>query len=129
MRNEFVCLPYILATAVGLVLVAGAKSQTSSSETGIVVNDVTRLNPIHVEGVYSVQSVDDVRAVLEKARREHRKVSIAGKRHSQGGQTAYPQGMVLDMTHFNKILGLDQSTKVIAVQSGATWEQVQNYAN
>ena len=33
------------------------------------------------------------------------------------------------MTHFNKILGLNRQTKTIAVQSGATWEEIQDYAN
>ena len=41
----------------------------------------------------------------------------------------YDDALVLDMLTFNKILALDTKTKVITVQSGATWEQIQNYAN
>ena len=56
-------------------------------------------------------------------------MSIAGKRHSQGGQTSIKGGVVLDMTAFNKILKLDRETKVITVESGVTWGQIQDYVN
>jgi FAD/FMN-containing dehydrogenase len=56
-------------------------------------------------------------------------VSIAGKKHSQGGQTSITGGIVLDMTAFNHILHLDQNTKVITVESGVTWGQIQDYVN
>ena len=94
-----------------------------------LVNDVSRLNPILVRKVYPVREVEQIRSVLSTAREEHLKVSIAGKRHSQGQQTAHEGGLVLDMTHFNKVLGLNRQTKTITVQSGATWEEIQDYAN
>lgn len=106
-----------------------AQTQVPAVQKNDSVNDVSRLNPISVRQVYQVRTEDDVRAVLARAAREHLKVSIAGKRHSQGGQTAHPDGLVLDMTGFNQILGLDKQTKIVTVQSGATWEQVQDYAN
>jgi len=33
------------------------------------------------------------------------------------------------MTAFNHILHLDQNTKVITVESGVTWGQIQDYLN
>ena len=35
------------------------------------------------------------------------KISIAGMQHSQGGQTYYPHGTMLDMKGYNKILEFD----------------------
>jgi hypothetical protein len=32
--------------------------------------------------------------ILKKAKQDHLKVSISGKRHSQGGHTYYPDGVV-----------------------------------
>jgi decaprenylphospho-beta-D-ribofuranose 2-oxidase len=104
-----------------VVLTAGAVSgQSTKGARTSIVNDVSRLNPVEVREVYEVHDVDEIRSVLARAQNEHLKVSIAGKRHSQGQQTAYKGGLVIDMTHFNKILHLDQQTKIITVQSGAT---------
>jgi FAD/FMN-containing dehydrogenase len=111
-----------MAAATGL-------SQSPPPSSSVVANDVSRLNPIHVRQVYEIHDVEQIRVVLLEATKSHLKVSIAGKRHSQGGQTAYPNGIVLDMTSFNRILKLDQYQKVLTVQSGATWEQIQDYVN
>jgi decaprenylphospho-beta-D-ribofuranose 2-oxidase len=53
------------------------------------------------------------------------KVSISGSRHSQGGHTYVPGGVVLDMRAFNRILGIDTLARRVTVQSGATWAEVQ----
>ncbi len=117
--------------AIGLTVSAAqvAVAQTSNSAQGPIVNDVTRLNPVEVRQVYEVHDVEEIRSVLMRARREHLKVSIAGKRHSQGQQTAFRGGLVIDMTHFNKVLRLDRNTRILTVQSGATWKEIQDYAN
>jgi len=117
--------------ALGLTLVMGAYAlaQSVPTSSSIVVNDVTRLNPIPVRQVHEINNVEQIRAALREAIKLHLKVSIAGKRHSQGGQTAYPNGVVLNMTNFNRILRLDRQNKVLTVQSGATWEQIQDYLN
>ena len=70
-----------------------------------------------------------LQAAVSRARREGLKIAIAGKRHSQGGHAFYKGALILDMTGFNKILNLDKERKVITVQSGATWEQIQDYLN
>ncbi len=38
------------------------------------------------------------------------KVSISGSRHSQGGHTYRPGGVVLNMRTFNRILDIDTAT-------------------
>src|SRR5262249_4884223 len=52
--------------------------------------------------------------------------SIAGVRHSQGGQAFAKHAVVLDMTTFNK-MQLDETRKVITVQSGARWHDIQSF--
>lgn len=116
-----VCLTLIAATQV--------LAQSLPPSSSAVANDVSRLNPISVQQVYEIHDVEQLREALRDATKSHLKVSIAGKRHSQGGQTAYLHGIVLDMTSFNRILRLDQQHKTITVQSGATWEQIQDYVN
>lgn len=57
------------------------------------------------------------------------KISLAGVRHSQGGQSYATNGIVLDMTSYSRVLHLNSSTRIITVESGATWEHVQAAAN
>ncbi|MBI5150350.1 MAG: FAD-binding oxidoreductase [Candidatus Omnitrophica bacterium] len=93
-----------------------------------IFNDVSRLNPVNVHKVVNVASIGDIRSALQEARSQGLKISIAGKRHSQGGQQACVNCIVLDMLGFNKVLSFDVTNKVIRVQPGATWEQIQAYA-
>jgi decaprenylphospho-beta-D-ribofuranose 2-oxidase len=95
----------------------------------VVANDVSGLNPTDVQSVIRVRNTDQIRSALSFAAAHHLKVSIAGKRHSQGGHTAAPNGIVLDMPGFNRIVRLDPVKKVITVESGATWKQIQDYVN
>src|SRR3954468_5513480 len=71
---------------------------------GNTIQDVGRLLPTKIERIEKGKEVEQIVKILKKAERDGLKVSIAGKRHSQGGHTYYPDGVVLDMTSFNKIL-------------------------
>src|ERR1700720_2002809 len=55
-----------------------------------VVNDVARLNRTVVREVIHAQSEDEIRNAVLQAGTSGMKVTIAGKRHSMGGQTLYP---------------------------------------
>ena len=125
LRHWRCCLILAASLPVSIHLLA----QNQSVGGSVTVNDVSRLNPVQVRQVYEIHDAEQIRAALAQAAKDHLKISIAGRRHSQGGQTAYPNGIVLDMMGFNKILGLDEQKKVITVQAGVTWEQIQNYAN
>ncbi|OIK15386.1 hypothetical protein BIV60_09940 [Bacillus sp. MUM 116] len=92
---------------------------------GNKIQDVGRLLPTKIERIEKGNEVEQIVNILKRAKRDGLKVSIAGKRHSQGGHTYYPDGVVLDMTSFNKILGINQKRKTIHVQSGATWDGIQ----
>ena len=80
---------------VSLTLIAATQvlSQSLPPSRSAVANDVSRLNPISVQQVYEIHDVEQLREALRDAAKSHLKVSIAGKRHSQGGQTAYPHGI------------------------------------
>ena len=95
-------------------------------QRGGTLNDSSCLNRTSVFGVVRVESPDDVRGALQFAREQHLKVSIAGVRHSQGGQAFAKQAVVLDMTTFNR-MRLDESHKVLTVQSGARWHDIQSF--
>jgi FAD/FMN-containing dehydrogenase len=123
----FPVVRFVLGLAVLVFGCAAADSHRPPAPR--VIDDVSRLNATTVYDVMQPRSVEDFVAALALARREDLKVSIAGRRHSQGGHALAPGALVLDTTRFNQILGLDEPRKVLRVQSGATWRQVQDYAN
>ena len=95
----------------------------------LLMTDVARLVPVRVSSVRSATTVEELQAILEEAKERGLKVSIAGQRHSQGGHTYYPDAVVVDMRSFNRVLELDPESKIIRVQSGTRWKDVQAAAN
>ena len=124
-------LTVALAAAVLLALALYASTFVISyedlfrAEDPLVRNDVARLAPARVERVDTVREVDQLRAVLREARQRGLKVSISGSRHSQGGHTYTPGGVVLNMRGFNRVRAVDPVALTITVESGTTWDEVQ----
>jgi FAD/FMN-containing dehydrogenase len=61
--------------------------------------------------------------LVKRASAEHLHLSISGARHSMGGHTIYPGGIVLDMLSFNR-MSLDESTRILTVGAGAVWSAI-----
>ena len=95
------------------------------SRDPLVRTDVGRLLPARVERVAAVPDVAQLQTILRDARERGLKVSISGSRHSQGGHTYTPGGVVLDMRAFNHVHAIDTTALTITVESGATWDEVQ----
>lgn len=96
-------------------------------------DDASRLDETAVEEIWKIP--DDERAVekqladlLEYARTNHLKISIAGARHSMGGHTIYPNGIVIDMLPFDR-MALDETRDILHVQAGARWRDVIEFLN
>ena len=94
------------------------------SQRGGTINDASCLNRTPIRGVVEVRQADDVRNALAFARQHGLRVSIAGVRHSMGGQAFAKNALVLDMRGFNRIT-LDEQAAVVRVESGATWHDIQ----
>jgi FAD/FMN-containing dehydrogenase len=92
---------------------------------GTIINDVSCLNPTAIHSIVKVREVEDIRQAFGLARTYGVKVSIAGARHSQGGHAFAPNNIVLDMRSFNR-MAFNETAKVLTVQSGATWHDIQN---
>jgi FAD/FMN-containing dehydrogenase len=107
------------------VLLAEPKSPPFTFEQrGGFVNDASHLNKTAVYGVVRVADEDDIRNALQYARDHNLKVTCAGQQHSMGGQTFTHGGLVLDLRNFNHIR-LDKEHKIVNLQSGARWWQLQ----
>ncbi len=94
-------------------------------------DDASRLNRTRVAEVIPVEAETaaaerQLAALLEQARSEGWHVSIAGTRHSMGGHTISPGGIVIDMLPFRK-MELDEEHGILHVQAGARWKDILPY--
>ncbi|HEX6929623.1 MAG TPA: GNAT family N-acetyltransferase [Gammaproteobacteria bacterium] len=88
----------------------------------IVINDVTHLNPVPVDEVHAPGSVEQLQAML---RASDKPVSIGGGRFSMGGQTAHPGTLHIDMRGLDRIVSVDTEKRLLRVQAGARWRDIQ----
>lgn len=95
-------------------------------QKGGTIDDASCLDRTAVYGIVQIKTEDDIRQALQFASSRGLKVSIAGVRHSMGGQAFARGAVVLDMREFNKV-SLNEAQKTITVRSGATWHQIQNF--
>lgn len=103
--------------------------KTTKKENEWLIHDVSRLFPVEVKEIVKGKEEQTIVSAVQKANAQNMPVSIAGKRHSQGGHIFYRDALLLDMTSYNKVLGLNKKKKTIRVQSGATWADIQKYVN
>ncbi len=96
----------------------------SERKTPILVNDVhTQLNPTLVRDISPVGSLDDLRRIIRRARREHRPVSAAGGRHAAGGQQFAKDAELIDTRELRRVLHFDPEAGTIEVESGIQWPE------
>lgn len=93
------------------------------------MSDVGKLLPTKIKRVESATEEQPLIKLVRDAKVSGEKISIAGMQHSQGGQTYYPNGTMLDMKGYNEILEFDPEKKRIRVQSGVTWNDIQKKIN
>lgn len=112
---------FLEAVAVGGFPLLGPSPSAAAAQAR-VINDVTRLNPIRVAQVLRPRSTAEVRAALGAWPGP---VSLGGGRYSMGGQIAAADTLHLDMRAMKGIVALDVPGRMIRVQAGITWRDVQ----
>lgn len=95
----------------------------------MIIEDVGQLLPTKIKEVHSATSEAELQSWVKELIDNDEKISVAGMQHSQGGHTYYPNGIVIDMKNYDKILDYNPNEKTITVQSGATWEDIQKKIN
>ncbi|MFB5088686.1 FAD-binding oxidoreductase [Psychrobacillus sp. PGGUH221] len=121
-KRQYFVIFYILLLVCSLILFQAKLAEP-------VVKDHGRLLPVKMKAIKSSDREENIVNIIEEANEKDIPISIAGMQHSQGGQTLYPDGILLDMKSYNKILDLDTKNKLITVQSGVTWADIQSYIN
>ncbi len=107
--------------------IAADKNEVRATPSGFA-DDFSRLDQTKVREVWPIpadtaQAEQQLAALLRRATTEKLSVSIAGARHSMGGHTIAPDGIVVDMRPF-KAMSVDEPTRILHVQTGATWADV-----
>lgn len=105
-----------------------APAQLPFSQLGGTINDVTGVNRTAIYGILKITSEDELRNALQFARENKLPISIAGARHSMGGQAFATDALILDMREFNHT-SVDTKNKILTVQSGAIWHTIQDFLN
>jgi FAD/FMN-containing dehydrogenase/glycerophosphoryl diester phosphodiesterase len=77
-----------------------------------------------VQSIINVNDVKDIQKGIEMAKKQGKPISVAGRRHSMGGQTFSKDAIVLNMLHFNNVT-YHPHTQTITAQAGATWKKIQ----
>src|SRR5438132_2629418 len=104
--------------------IAGKAAQTRTVE----VNDVqSQLNATRVNRIIKPGSIDDIQAALASARKEGRALSIAGGRHSMGGQQFGRDTILLDMKQFKRVVRFDKENGRLEAEAGIEWPEVIDY--
>jgi len=91
--------------------------------SGLLVNDVTQLNPVWVNRLLAPRTTDEIRQALAAW---NGAVCVGGGRYSMGGQTAAESSLHLDMRQFNRVLAFSPADQTVRVQSGMRWRDLQS---
>lgn len=98
----------------------------TSSLQAIQVTDFGKLYPTNVSTIEYPKTTQDVQNIVLKARKDQKTISIAGARHSEGGQSNALNSINIDMLSMNKLIVIDVKHKRVKIQAGMTWEQLQD---
>src|SRR5581483_2662422 len=91
----------------------------------------SRMNRTRVAEVWSIPAdataaESQLRDLLGRAHTEHLPIAIAGARHSMGGHTISPDGIVINMLPFRH-MELDSKNQILKVGAGARWSEIIPY--
>ncbi len=94
-------------------------------------DDISRMNKAKIAETWDIpanpeKAEEQLHDLLQRAQACGLHVSIAGARHSMGGQTIYPGGIAINMLPF-KAMELDEGKNLLHVQAGAKWADVIPY--
>jgi FAD/FMN-containing dehydrogenase len=95
------------------------------------VDDASRMNTTRVDEVWPIPAgaeaaEQQLAELFRRAASENKHIAIAGARHTMGGHTIYPDGIVIDMLPFNH-MSLDDKQNILNVGAGARWSDVIAY--
>jgi FAD/FMN-containing dehydrogenase len=118
-RREF------LAGSVALAAASRAPKDLAPESESILVNDIhSQLNPTRVLGISQPRSLEDVQSLVRTARKDRKVISVAGGRHAMGGQQFGADTMLVDIRKMGRVLNLDRKRGILEVEAGIEWPEL-----
>lgn len=87
-----------------------------------IIHDISGLNPIEVEKIFRPETIMELCNIV---RQYPGAISIGGGRFSMGGQIATERSLHIDMRSLNQIIFFQPAERVIRVQAGIRWREIQ----
>ncbi len=96
-------------------------------------NDASQLNLTKMDTIIDVASSkaaieNQLRDLIAYSKTKNIPISIAGAKHSMGGHTMYPDGILINMRPYSH-MQIDLDNNTITVGAGALWADVIDYLN
>jgi decaprenylphospho-beta-D-ribofuranose 2-oxidase len=93
------------------------------------ITDARRVYSARLRTIYSPRTISGIREALDQARKNNLPVCLMGTTHNLGGHAFAEGAVALDLKRFNRVLALDVPRKRITVESGISWEKIQDTIN
>lgn len=95
---------------------------TIATSTPCLVNDLhSQLNATRVAAIVTPPGIDELRAVILRAKSAGTPVSIAGGRHAMGGQQFGENTVLIDTRGLDRVLAFDAAAGLVTVEGGIQW--------
>ena len=118
-RREFISGSVATAVASRISEKPGLESEST------LVNDIhSQLNPTRVFRVLEPRSLEDVQSIIRLARRDRKPISVAGGRHAMGGQQFGTDTELIDIRKLCRVLRLDRKRGIVEVEAGIEWPEL-----
>ncbi len=88
------------------------------------INDASCLNKTPIYAIAYISSEEDLQTAIAFAKKNNLKITPAGKQHTMWWHTFSKGGLVLDMKGYKQV-SVNQEDMTMQVESGATWQHVQ----
>jgi FAD/FMN-containing dehydrogenase len=118
-RREFI------AGSAALLVASGVSSKQIQKSESLLVNDIhSQLNPTRVRKILEPRTLEDVQSLVRAARNDREIISIAGGRHAMGGQQFGTNTLLVDCRKLNRVLHLDRERGILEVEAGIEWPEL-----
>ena len=87
-------------------------------------NDVSQFNKTPIDQIFTITNKNDIHAIITKAQKYNKQISIHGTKHTMGGHTINKNGYIINTSKFNKVLQFNSKKKEIIVQPGIIWSDL-----
>jgi FAD/FMN-containing dehydrogenase len=107
---------------------AAFSGANAPSLAGITVNDIhSQLNSTIVRELLTPTSIDECRSIIQGARKAGKFISLAGGRHSMGGQQFAEDSVLIDTRSLKRVLSFDRERGLIEAEAGIEWPELIQY--